>query len=141
MLNEDNLLAHLSGFSVESVVLSELSVDQQIELFEGADAVITMTGAGLANLIFARKDLFLILITPPNWFGESALDIIKPFGLKFSNIILSDYPVKSDPFAQHIHLTDQEIQAIAQSLASLKNSGRASSKEGPAGIPSLESAR
>lgn len=135
LLNEDKLLDHLSPFGVESVVLSELSVGQQIELFEGADAVITITGAALANLIFARPDLFLILITPPNWFGESALEIIKPFGLKFLNIVLSDYPEGSDPFAQNISLTEQEIQTIVRTLANLKTSRLMPSSKERASVP------
>jgi capsular polysaccharide biosynthesis protein len=126
LLNEDELLDQLSGFKVESVALSELSLDQQMELFEGADVVITTTGAGLANLIFARRELFLVLLTPPNWFGESALDVIKPFGLKFCNIAMSNYPVEADPYAPSAwNLTDQEIQSIVAAVTSLKQSGPA----------------
>ena len=119
IVNEAKVLESLARFRVEPVVLSHLSFDQQIELFEGADAVITVTGAGLANLIFARPDLFLILITPPNWFGESALEIVKPFGLKLSNIVVSNYPEASDPFSQDIHMTEKEIEDIAHALTSL----------------------
>jgi hypothetical protein len=141
MLNEDKLLDRLSHLPVEPVVLSELSVAEQIELFEKSDAMVTITGAGLANLIFAPKHLFLVLITPPNWFGASALDIIKPFGLNFSNIVLSDYPEGSDPFAQHMSLTDQEMEAVAQSLAGWKKNSQASSGSDPEPIPRLESPR
>lgn len=112
-----------------------------IELFESADAVITITGAGLANLIFAQPHLFLILITPPNWFGESALEIIKPFGLRVRNIVPSGYPADSDPFTQHIHLSDEEIESIAQALPSVADSKSAQTKGERTPVPNLESAR
>jgi len=129
MLNEDALLDRLSVFRVESVALSELSVDQQIELFETADVVIVPTGAGLANLTFARPELLLVLLTPPNWFGESALDVIKPFGLKFSHIVLSEYPSEADPYTQHVTLTEAEIQAVVEAVSNAKKSGQVSSSK------------
>ncbi len=119
LLNENKLLEQLSPFDVESVVLSGLSVKKQIELFAGAGAIIIPTGAGLANLIFARPDLLLILITPPNWFGESALEIVKPFGLKVLNIVLSDYPDGADAYAQDVSLTEKEIHTMVEAIRSM----------------------
>ena len=120
VLNEDILLERLSSFQVQAVALSELSVEQQIELFEDAEVVILLTGAGLANLSFAPPNLFLILLTPPNWFGESALEVIKPFSLDFLQVVLSDYPADTDPYSQPVRLTEHEIDTIVQAVTKAK---------------------
>ena len=129
MEGEAELLERLSPFGVETATLSELSLDQQIDLFESADAVITITGAGLANLIFARPEMLLVLITPPEGFGRTALNVVKPFGLNLCHIIASNFPTDADAYRQNLSLTLQEVEQIHQALAAMRNSGKALSRD------------
>lgn len=130
LLNEDKLLDQLAPFQVEAVVLSERSVEQNIELFETADVVIGQWGAGMADLIFARQELFVVLLTPPVW-SDIVPDLIKPFGLKYCNILMSTFPREADPYAPSTwYLTDEEIQSIVEAVSSFKKSAPAPADEG-----------
>jgi len=51
--NMDELQRVFNRWDIEVVVLSELSVREQIDLFSEAELVIGVTGAGLANLIYS----------------------------------------------------------------------------------------
>jgi capsular polysaccharide biosynthesis protein len=53
--NEDQLTAMLEQYNFETFVLSELSFEQKINLFAGADIIISATGAGMTNMVFCRK--------------------------------------------------------------------------------------
>ena len=53
--NEKELIHFLKKKNFFSVKLSELSVEEQIKLFNDAQIVIGLHGAGLANLIWCNK--------------------------------------------------------------------------------------
>ncbi|MFD1562781.1 glycosyltransferase family 61 protein [Haloarchaeobius amylolyticus] len=52
VINEDALLSVLSAYGFEKVVLSELSLKDQIQLFATADTVLAPHGAGIVNIIY-----------------------------------------------------------------------------------------
>jgi capsular polysaccharide biosynthesis protein len=45
----------LSDFQIEQYALSELSVEEQAQLFAEAEVVVAPHGAGLANLVFSHE--------------------------------------------------------------------------------------
>ncbi|MDJ0508194.1 MAG: glycosyltransferase family 61 protein [Crocosphaera sp.] len=53
--NEDELFTLLENYGFKKYYLEELPIEQQIELFYDAEAVIATHGAGLANLIFSSN--------------------------------------------------------------------------------------
>jgi capsular polysaccharide biosynthesis protein len=54
----------LSGFS--PVTLEELTAADQIRLFEAAEAIVAVAGAGLANLVFSSAAAKVLVIYPPS---------------------------------------------------------------------------
>jgi hypothetical protein len=55
VVNERELAEALGELGFRRHVLGELSVAEQIRLFAGAEAVVSPHGAGLANLVYARR--------------------------------------------------------------------------------------
>jgi len=63
ILNEEKLIESLSYLNFEQVVLEELSFEEQVVLFVGAEKIISSHGAGITNIIYAH-DPILIEIFP-----------------------------------------------------------------------------
>ena len=62
--NEKNLINYLKKYNFETYVLSELNFIDQIKLFEEAKIIVSLHGAGLANLIFSNAKTKIIEISP-----------------------------------------------------------------------------
>jgi hypothetical protein len=67
LLNEEQLIVRLASFGVEPVVLSLLSLDEQIILFREARLVIGPHGAGLTNVVFSRPGSVLYELLPSHY--------------------------------------------------------------------------
>jgi capsular polysaccharide biosynthesis protein len=61
--NEAELVALLSGHGFVKVVAGELSFQQQIDLFAGAEVVVAVHGAGLTNMVFSAPGTQVIEVT------------------------------------------------------------------------------
>ncbi len=62
--NEDDVLEVLEEYGFEKVILTELSMKEQIELFREVDIVVAPHGAGNSNMIFADEGATLIEFIP-----------------------------------------------------------------------------
>ncbi|MEL4896073.1 glycosyltransferase family 61 protein [Crocosphaera sp. Alani8] len=65
ILNENELMSLLEDYGFKKYYLEELSIEEEIELFYDAEAVISPHGAGLANLIFSSNIKVLELFPKP----------------------------------------------------------------------------
>lgn len=76
VLNERELLRLLSQFDFQSYCLEDMSVRQQIQLFQEAEVILGPHGAGLANMVFAPPGAMVIEIgtvfRPFNFFHKLA---------------------------------------------------------------------
>lgn len=59
ILNEEKLIEHLTPFNFESIVLETLSYEEQVALFAGAEKIISMHGAGITNIIYAKNPILV----------------------------------------------------------------------------------
>jgi hypothetical protein len=66
ILNEDELFLALQPYGFKRYVLEKLTVEEQIELFYDAEAVVGAHGAGLTNTIFSQEIKVLELF-PTAW--------------------------------------------------------------------------
>jgi capsular polysaccharide biosynthesis protein len=55
IVNEDEILPILEEFGFETVIAENLSLAEQVSLFSTAEAVVTVHGAGLTNLLFVPR--------------------------------------------------------------------------------------
>ena len=65
--NEDEVIKFLSSAGYEIVILSSLSSTEQANLFNSATSIISVHGAGLANLAYCSSGTRVLEIFPPRW--------------------------------------------------------------------------
>jgi capsular polysaccharide biosynthesis protein len=84
MINEDELVERLvRAFGVQPVVLSLLSLDEQIALFRNARIVIGPHGAGLANVVFCSPATVLYELLPSHYLNPCINQLAQLRGLHY----------------------------------------------------------
>ena len=84
MTNEDELVERLvRAWGVEPVVLSLLSLDEQITLFRNARVVIGPHGAGLANVVFSSPATVLYELLPNHYVNPCINQLAQLRGLHY----------------------------------------------------------
>lgn len=69
--NETELLALLKKYNFECVVLSGMTVEEQIQTFSNAEFIISNHGAGLTNLAFCQAGTKVIELFVQGWFTNA----------------------------------------------------------------------
>lgn len=59
ILNEEKLIESLSEFNFESIVLESLNYKDQVALFAGAERIVSLHGAGITNIIYAKNPILI----------------------------------------------------------------------------------
>jgi len=65
--NEKEVNDFLSKYGFEKVILEDMSVIEQISLFNSAEVIVSPHGAGLANLVFCKPKCKVIELFSPNY--------------------------------------------------------------------------
>jgi len=83
MRNEDALVDALAGLGVVPVLLSALTLAEQVRLFGGARLVVGPHGAGLANVVFARPGAVLYELLPSHYLKPHMSRLAELAGLHY----------------------------------------------------------
>ncbi|MBI1247289.1 DUF563 domain-containing protein [bacterium] len=111
LIEENQLLELLQPLGFRPVLLEEMSVQEQIQLFQRAEAVVGPHGAGFTNTIFCRPGTVVMEISPscrPRTFFHCIADINKlNFAIYFGRSVNQqgvDADISIDPqdFCQHL---------------------------------------
>jgi hypothetical protein len=118
MRNEDDLVEHLfRNFGVQPVVLSKLSLDDQIGLFQNARMVIGPHGAGLANIVFARPGTILYELLPDHYINPCVNQLAQ---LRQVHYWCDVHPSKSRPdLWRHDTAWSVDIQSVERRLTAI----------------------
>jgi capsular polysaccharide biosynthesis protein len=63
-LNEDQLRAEVSELGFTVIFPEQLSIDEQLALFNSADVIVGCTGAAFANVLYCKEDARVVEIIP-----------------------------------------------------------------------------
>lgn len=85
--NEQELIFLLKRFNFEIVNLEELSIDQQISVFQEARVVVSPHGAGLSNLIFSKKPIVIELLAGDYWYCGHYMTLSASIGANYYPVI------------------------------------------------------
>lgn len=69
LLNEDEISAILAGLGFEILFPEEMTLEEQVRMYQGAKVVVAPNGSSLLNAIFAPKDLTLLVLSQRGLFN------------------------------------------------------------------------
>ncbi len=87
ILNEDDITTFLDTYGFETILLENLSVVEQAQLFYESEWIIGIHGAGLTNLVFTRPGTHVIELFQEH-LDETFFDLSFPLKLNY-------YPIKT----------------------------------------------
>ena len=86
IVNSDEVRNLLTSFGFESITLSEHTFQQQVKIFENADSIVGLHGAGFANIVFSKPGTKLLEIQSLTA-GNACANLAKKCKLTYQNII------------------------------------------------------
>ena len=109
--NEDEIFKYLASLGFEKLVMSKLSVVEQIDAFRTAEIVILPHGAAGTHLLFAPLDCRVIELHSPKWINNCYLSICNSLGLRYRWLIGTETDNK---MSYRIHLG--ELTSVLEGL-------------------------
>ena len=109
--NEDEIFKYLASHGFEKLVMSKLSVVEQIDAFRTAEIVILPHGAAGTHLLFAPLDCRVIELHSPKWINNCYLSICNSLGLRYRWLIGTETDNK---MSYRIHLG--ELTSVLEGL-------------------------
>jgi len=88
LANEDELVEKLTHYDFKTVVLSEYSFLEKAELFNNADVIVGLAGAGFANFMFCKENTRILEIFPPDFFHYTFTSICSYLELSHEHLVL-----------------------------------------------------
>jgi capsular polysaccharide biosynthesis protein len=86
--NNDEVVAMLNRrYSVTRVIMENLSIADQAEIFQNADVVIAPHGAALTNLVFCRPGTKIFELFSPNYLKDEYSDLARASRLRHVAVI------------------------------------------------------
>jgi hypothetical protein len=86
--NREEIMAMLTKrFSFTSIVMDNLSVSEQVNIFHNAEFIIAPHGAALTNLVFCKPGTRVVELFSPNWLIEVYRDLARATSLRHTIII------------------------------------------------------
>jgi hypothetical protein len=114
-LNEPELTKRLQAIGFQVVRPAELSYDEQVLMFANADVIVGCMGAGLVNVVFARRGAVIIELKPPQhqktalWKTYATLAGANHHALEFGDIAIVEHDTWAIP---DVNATVNEIQRL-----------------------------
>lgn len=87
ILNETDVIDLLTAHGFKIYILEDMSLDEQIRLFNSAKVVVGPHGAGMANITFCRPGTSILEIFTPNWVKDCYWRISSHCGLDYHSLV------------------------------------------------------
>lgn len=101
--NEEEVSSLLRCYGFTEVLMSTLSLEEQIVLFNNADVVVAPHGAGLVNLVFGKDDLNVLELIPSNYINDCFYRISVLNQQNYFNLYADSIG------DEHYHYTDSKV--------------------------------
>ncbi|WP_157735834.1 glycosyltransferase family 61 protein [Granulosicoccus antarcticus] len=85
--NEKDLVGALKHRGYDELVMSELSIEDQVAAFARAESIVAPHGAGLVNLMFAPETARLLEILPENYRMAYFFRLSQVRGMRYSQVL------------------------------------------------------
>jgi capsular polysaccharide biosynthesis protein len=98
IVNEDALLNILQPLGFNVLALEDLTVSEQVQLFEQADVLIAPHGASQTNLIYSRPGTTIIELFSPGWIHYLYWSMSAQLGIRYYYLIAEGEAPSEDNF-------------------------------------------
>lgn len=85
--NESEVLRYLETVGFEKLVMSQMSISEQIDAFRAAEYVVLPHGAAGAYLLFAPNDCKVLELHSPNWINNCYFSLANTLGFSYRWLI------------------------------------------------------
>lgn len=85
--NEDVLVRALETRGYKELVMSDLSLEDQLSAFAHAESIVAPHGAGLVNVMFARSSARLVEIMPANYRYAYFFRLAQLRGMRYTEVV------------------------------------------------------
>lgn len=119
VVNEDQLISLLEEYGFKSYELSTLPFIEKVKLFNSAEIIVSATGAGLINLIYARKGAKVIEIFPDVLVHTLNYNLAVAVDMEYHYLISkTSVQAKTLRQAEHVDLTVnlEEVKQLLEQL-------------------------
>jgi hypothetical protein len=83
LVNEDALMGFLSDLGFRILVLSKLSLTEQISAFASAKLIVAPHGAGLTNLVFSKATCKVYELSPDHYVNSCFVNLAQMGGIEY----------------------------------------------------------
>lgn len=116
IVNDSEFSQYLEGHGYTRVVLSDLSLSDQVKIVSNSSSIIGLHGAGLSHLVFAKKDCQIIEIFPHSY-GTPAFHLLAAVnGNRYFTYVVDDIVSGSRSQVDDIFLDIEKFKDISGSL-------------------------
>lgn len=110
--NEEKLMDQLQKFGFREVSLEKMSWKEQVLLFEGAEIVVGMHGAGLSNLVYCKRLRLVVEMLPSKNTNKLYEKLSETLSLPYRSCLLDSN--LTDPHTAVVEIRDETIRDILQ---------------------------
>ena len=107
LLNIKNIAPILSRFGIERILPEQMSFQDQVDIFSGAEVIVGIMGAAMVNTLFARHDCAILYLAPESFIDPFYWDLADTMGVRCT-VMYGDANDDSPP-----HLADFTIDAAS----------------------------
>lgn len=121
-VNEEEVIDLLRKYDFKIVELSNYDFSSKVELFNSADVIIGLTGAGLTNLMFCRENAHVIEIFPENFVNYFYASIAGQLGLNYDCLIVrnNSFLNKISKYYGDLAIDISELEILLDNTVGLK---------------------
>ena len=107
--NEDEVKNYLSEIGFENVRLGEYSFEDQISIFENAEIIVGLHGAGFANIVFSKPNVKIIELKKRSHQGKEIENLAKSNNLSYKYLKFDSLDTHENQFG-HINVSINELK-------------------------------
>jgi len=123
VVNEDQLTPVLEKYKFEILQPHRLSVVDQVRLFAQAQAIVSPTSSGQANMLFAAKESRNLEILEPHWAAEKAYvvwTLAETLGQPFSYLVAESVANSQHPSRADLYLSPTKLDFALEQFVGLQ---------------------